>query len=671
MSDAYKIAVTMSLTDKVSGGLHAMAASFEKVDKLAEGMQKRLDSMKESAKAGGGLIDAGRSLIGIFKVPFDEAGKLDAEVKKFSALNLDGDIASQAEKFSQGMDVMGQSLTDNKKLMREVMAATHDLSQTEQVVPVLAKMKFGLESVMGDGSSEQFGEMVATALKTAELRGTLKDGVAGKIDLSRFSNVLDMMVQSFVGSNGKVTPQDYAEAMKSGSLSTGSMNDEMFFFGLGHFMEKSGGAATGAASLALFNELALGKMSPEVAGKLDKLHLLNQKAIHTDTRGKITKVDPMGVKDAGAFAENPFKWINEVVVPELKKQGLEGNALNRELASLLGANASADMAVQLAQDQKQAEDYIARSKKAVGVAGLYDLGAGSMHGQQMELQKQWNELMLELGEQILPLAIEALKTLNPLIRDLTRWMHDHASAAKELAFGLLALGGALIGFGTLGIIAAGFNSIAAAFSTLSGAGGAVGLAKVGADLAAIGNGATAIAGVAEIATLGVALGAISGGLGLLAGAATGMGWLLTEIDPDTDEFNHPGERRKHLRGHADLWEKDATLPQEHAGMHFVRYGRGGTWVKDEPRHPTVMPPPPAKGEHVGEHFIGRGPTGHWEKNTAPPAEAPATPPVVNVSVYMDSKELTSHMVASTSQGPSGMNGAASLLRPGISSLGLA
>jgi len=44
---------------------------------------------------------------------------------------------------------------------------------------------------------------------------------------------------------------------------------------------------------------------------------------------------------------------------------------------------------------------------------------------------------------------------------------------------------------------------------------------------------------------------------------------------------------------------------------------------------------------------------------------------VNVSVYLDSKQISSYLISSTSQGPSGMNGTASLLRPGVSSLGLA
>ena len=44
---------------------------------------------------------------------------------------------------------------------------------------------------------------------------------------------------------------------------------------------------------------------------------------------------------------------------------------------------------------------------------------------------------------------------------------------------------------------------------------------------------------------------------------------------------------------------------------------------------------------------------------------------VHVSVYLDSKQISSYLISSTSQGPSGMNGTASLLRPGVSSLGLA
>jgi hypothetical protein len=67
-----------------------------------------------------------------------------------------------------------------------------------------------------------------------------------------------------------------------------------------------------------------------------------------------------------------------------------------------------------------------------------------------------------------------------------------------------------------------------------------------------------------------------------------MGWLLTNVvDPDTDEMNHPGKRRYHKRGQADEWRTDESLPQEHAGQHFVRAGRGGGWVPDAPDSPDA------------------------------------------------------------------------------------
>jgi hypothetical protein len=89
----------------------------------------------------------------------------------------------------------------------------------------------------------------------------------------------------------------------------------------------------------------------------------------------------------------------------------------------------------------------------------------------------------------------------------------------------------------------------------------------GAEVVGAAGAATLVAGTAGIAALDV-----------------GMGAALLATDGDgTDPLNHPGQRFKRMRGVKDggVWEDDATLPQEHKGMHFQRFGRGGAWVKNE------------------------------------------------------------------------------------------
>lgn len=123
----------------------------------------------------------------------------------------------------------------------------------------------------------------------------------------------------------------------------------------------------------------------------------------------------------------------------------------------------------------------------------------------------------------------------------------------------------------------------AALKVLSMIGGLISLATalgaVGTGLGAIAGGA---AGVGVLSAIGGAAGTAALAVGALTIAVAGMGAVLTALDSDTDAQNHPGKRRVRVRGKKDEWVTDPKLSQEHAGEHFQRMGRGGSWVKDTP-----------------------------------------------------------------------------------------
>lgn len=531
MFDAYKIGITLSLKNHVTAGLLSIARDFTKTEAEAKAFENRLKSIKRTALAGGIMAGAGFGMLALFKGPLDEAKKFQTEVAKFTALGLGDQVNRDAVQFAKGMDTIGLSARDNMKMLREATAIMGDFSHAKEVLPMLAQMHFGIESVMGGGGGDKFDQMFQSALKTTELRGALINRDTGQIDIDKFSSALNMMTQAYVASGGRVTPNDYLAAIKTGGVSTKLMNDEMFYFGLGHFMQESGGSRTGTAAMSMFQNLAMGRVSKMVARNLADIGVIKQSDIRFGM-GPMAAINPMSIKNAKGFTDNPFKWINETLVPLLKAKGLSGNDLNIKLAQMFGIRTAANLADQFVREEKIADLYIERAKKAANVDQLQNIGKNTLLGKQIELQKNWENLQLELGETILPMAISALKKLNPMLKEMTDWMKENPGTVKVLTYSFIGLGVALAGLGSLAVIAAGFNAIRLALSLFSAT------SIIGSMTKVIGSSAfeLAIAGALGYA-IGTLLNHVIDGLiqHFTGGKESSLGgWIfgLTHKDPD-------------------------------------------------------------------------------------------------------------------------------------------
>lgn len=450
--DAYKIAVQISLVENVTRGLATLSRYFKATHTDAAALEARIAKIGKMAAAGGILAAAGAGGIKLLQGPLEEAKKYQTELERFRALGLGDAVTSQADKFAKGMNVMGQSARDNMKLLREATSIMGDFGHAQEVVPMLAKMKFGLESVMGEGHASKFEQMFQSAIKVTELRGALVDRETGHIDTAKFSNALNMMTQAYVASGGLVKPQDYLAAIKTGGVSAKMMTPEMFFFGLGHFMQESGGSRTGTAAMSMFQNWAMGRMPQRIAERMAGLGLLDPSAIHYGKTGHITGVDPEGIIRSKEFTENPFKYVNDVVVPILKQKGFKGDDLNMQLASLFGIRTASNLSDQFVREQKIADLYTERAKKAAGITGLYDAGGRTMAGKELDLEAKFANLKLELGQKILPLAIRGLELLIGVLDHVTKFAKEFPGLTKMIVVataaisGLLMLGGGLLLF---------------------------------------------------------------------------------------------------------------------------------------------------------------------------------------------------------------------------------
>lgn len=427
--DAYKIGIQIALVDNVSRGLLAIAAQFESVNKSAEKLETRLERVKKLTEFGSGLFKAGNEAAHMWDKQADAASKYHAVLERIS--RFDAGAAAANEKFLKGLDIKGMSLTDVGQLFGGAQTILQSSTQAQDVTKLLAQARTAFGSATGVKDGAQLDSMALTALKVAQMR----DGVIGrdgKIDTKKVEETFNMLVNTALASGGGVLPKDYLEAMQGGKLSGALKPSEAAVFGLKQFMQANGGSKAGVDAMSALQGWVAGNMPATVAHELERVKLLDPKAVHRDTAGHITGVDATGIADARAFTENPLQYVTSVIVPALQKSGYSGDALNTKLGNLLGMKDEKNILEQLQHDKERAGLYLANAGKGPGAAKLYEKNNEGLEGKLKDYEAKKTNLNIALGEHVLPLAISGLEKFNGLIERITHLAQEFPGTTKAI-----------------------------------------------------------------------------------------------------------------------------------------------------------------------------------------------------------------------------------------------
>ncbi|PLC42260.1 phage tail tape measure protein [Ralstonia pickettii] len=427
--DAYKIGIQIALVDNVSRGLLAIAAQFESVNKSAEKLETRLERVKKLTEFGSGLFKAGNEAAHMWDKQVDAASKYHAVLERIG--RFDAGAAAANEKFLKGLDIKGMSLTDVGQLFGGAQTILQSSTQAQDVTKLLAQVRTAFGSATGVKDGAQLDSMTLTALKVAQMR----DGVIGKdgkIDTKKVEETFNMLVNTALASGGGVLPKDYLEAMQGGKLSGALKPSEAAVFGLKQFMQANGGSKAGVEAMSALQGWVAGNMPATVAHELERVKLLDPKAVRRDKAGHITGVDATGLKDVESFAKNPLQYLLDEIVPALQKRGYAGDSLNAKLGNLLGIQGEKNILEQLQHDKERAGLYLANAGKGPGAVKLYEKDNEGLEGKLKDYEAKKANLNIALGEHVLPLAIAGLEKFNGLIGGITHLAQEFPGTTKAI-----------------------------------------------------------------------------------------------------------------------------------------------------------------------------------------------------------------------------------------------
>lgn len=464
-SNTHKLASAQGeLSRKTRQATQALEAQQKrlKISGEAQARYQQVMSRRNSMLIGGGITMA-KGTAGLYALnkPLDESKHYQQEVSQFRALGVGEDTIRDAKQFADSLNVIGNSVTDNMRTLKEAHSVLRHYDEAKIVTPELLKMQYATK-FMAAGQGEALRDQSQSVLKIAELRNEINTP-------EQFRNSVNLTTQAFAASGGMVKPEDYLEAIKTGGESTKNLDDKFFYFGLSHIIQQLGGDRTGT-SLASLNAGWVGKQIKERSkDALQDLGLLSNA-----TFSKTGHVKDFTLKNQALYQSNPFAYLQQEILPAIHKKYPHANELQIRniLSSLVSNRKGQDLLLLMYREQANIEKQIKAGGEAYNVDQLVGEGEKTPYGKEIALEAKKHTLYKNIGDKIMPMYVWGLEKLDNALTWLGKFIDNHPQLAKFFLLTATGISLAAVAGGALTVAMAGLlGPLAVArygFSALTG-----------------------------------------------------------------------------------------------------------------------------------------------------------------------------------------------------------
>lgn len=538
MFEAYKIGVTLSLTNHVSRGLMMMSKDFARTEAQATLLQKRIKSIQDQAIKGGIYAGLGFAGLALFDVPLKAAREYELAFTKFKTLNLGDVVNQQADKFARSANLMGISSKELMNTMSESVGLFGSYSEAQKLAPKIAVLNKANSSIFG-GKLEGMDEgSTRSLMKFIDRRGGTKDEAS-------FMRNLDLAQKMVTGSGGFVKFRDLDQFSQHGGTAFRGLSDNGIL-NMALLLQEQGGAKAGTSLMSIYQNLVAGRTPKKTMAMLQEFGLGTlAMQEHATVGGKSMKTMIMkDVKGAALLQSDPATWMRTVFLPALAAKGITDTpgilkATNDLLSNRNASNQASIMTTQLVQLLRDSN----LAKNAMGYNQTINAYKKDPNSKFAELSARWKDTMVELGLVVLPVAIRGVTGLTDALKAAKTFIQQNHTLVKALALAFAGLAGGLLIRGSILLLTAAFRGLGLAMA-FNAVGGVAGLTTLGASLVKFGKGLWSIAtlvmtnpvvlGVLAAAGIGYGAGTLlNKGINKLMGPDKTLGtWLYDSTHPD-------------------------------------------------------------------------------------------------------------------------------------------
>ena len=446
--EAYSVAVKLSLINHVSAGMALISKSLASTGGDVDKLNAKLASIGKQGAIGAAMFAGGLGLASMLKGPLDEAKKFQNETERFRSLGLGDKVTADAVKFASGINTYGTSIRENLGLLRDAQTVFGDFHEAQMVTPLLAKMKFANAALYGDEGGAMKDKAFMDMLKVIEMRG----GLASEEAFIKQANMVQR-VQTATG--GRVGANEYLNFIKTGGVAAKGIKDENFYYAMEPLIQEMGGQRVGTGLMSAYQNLVQGRTTQRAANELMRIGMLDPKMVDYDKIGNIKQIKAGAVKGGDLMVADPMKWMQTVMLPAFASKGItDKQAILNEIGAILTNRTASQLYSTMYLQQDQIAKNFKLNSGAAGIDELEKNAKNTLAGKEIELQKKWSDLLLKLGEVILPLAIKAVDGLNDAIKKMTVWIDANPGKVKALTYAFMGLAAFLITGGLINMVIA-------------------------------------------------------------------------------------------------------------------------------------------------------------------------------------------------------------------------
>lgn len=443
MIEDYTVAVKVKLFNEVSGGLMLMSRQFEGLTDKALIFQGHLKKIQGLMTTGFGMIGAGAALATPFIYAISKASELQKQM-------IGIQIATHGT--TQQMDAMRAAM---ERASSNTMFSTLDVANMGKIIATANSFNAAqVTSVLPEYA--KFAD-VQLLLKGTDYKTSVSEAVklahqAKIYDPAGLAKYLDTLSKASLLSSGNISELGhalkYSQAMGQSILGI-DPNQMVIMAAFANRLGLSG--SRGGTNMID----ALGRSIPGVFGS----GLLKGKSYEA--------LSAMGMVDSKGYAKffkdgkfDTFSFIQGIAhyaTDEMKKDPKHGaQIIYRNLVHALGIQGSRFAALLTSpaalEMLKQMEAQFETSASNSGIQDKYVTGSVSQQFQTSITNFQ--NAMIELGWNLLPLATHALNDINAALGVLIPWMREHKESVKALSLAILGFAGTMAATGILTLISA-------------------------------------------------------------------------------------------------------------------------------------------------------------------------------------------------------------------------
>lgn len=527
--EAYSVAVKLSLINNVSSGLLLISKNIQSVHGDVDKLNEKLKSIGKTMAIGGALFGGGMALASVFKGPLEEAKKFQTAMANFSLYGMSDKVNAEAQRYVQSMNAIGTSTVENMKIFTEAQGVFREsgrsdfsaLEGAKIAAPVLAKIDYASRALSEESQAKlNHGKMAM--LRYIEDSGGLKSA-------KRFNELADAGWKMVQTSGGSVDWENLRQFKARAGVAAMNMTDDAVAE-MEPLLTMLKGQTAGFSLRTAYNRLnGIIKIPNQVAHNLVDNHIWDESKIIWNKQGGIKMFKGNPLINAELFSKNPTEFYEKIIMPMYAKSGIKTDASVAQMNAMIFGSTGGAMFTLMHKNMEKLHHSLEAQHKAKGIDASVEVANGTLAGQEEQLKAKWADLKLQIGQIVLPYAIEFLKGLTSAIKDMTIWAKNNQGTVKLLTYAFMGLSAVLMGAGLILMI----KGVASAFML-------VGTSVFGLPAKLLAARAATLAMGSSLATATTSLGVFGAAIKWLGGVAAsfaagyGIGTGMRELYMQTE-----------------------------------------------------------------------------------------------------------------------------------------